>query len=85
MMQETSLDVYFDIKPRIGHMQGVVFETIIELGAPTDLEIARHLHFKDPNKVKPRRRELVKCGLVKQCPKRKCFVSGRKVLTWSRI
>lgn len=34
------------------------------------------------NVVTPRRGELVKYGLVKECNKRKCTITGRKALTW---
>lgn len=82
MMQDTSLDAYFEIQLKVGKMQRIVFEAIAHLGCPTDLEIARYLGFTDPNKVKPRRNELVKKNLVTECTKRNCFVSGRKAITW---
>tara|TARA_R110000787_G_scaffold1459_8_gene6017 strand:- start:1162 stop:1425 length:264 start_codon:yes stop_codon:yes gene_type:complete len=82
MMRDTSLDTYRDIKPSLGHREQIVYDTIKTLGCPTDLEIAKYLHFKDPNKVRPRRKGLVDKGAVVECEKRICSISGRTVWSW---
>lgn len=81
-MRSTSLDAYTDIKPELGDSQKIVYDAIVTLGAPTDLEIARYLGLKDPNKVRPRRNELMKQGRVVEYEKRICSVSGRTVWSW---
>jgi len=81
-MRDTSLDSYQEIKPTLGHAQGVVFETIKALGCPTDLEIMKFLHFSDPNKVRPRRKELLDKGFITECEKRACSISKRTVWSW---
>lgn len=82
MMRDTSLDAYSDIKPHLGKAQSLIFGAISTLGCPTDLEIAKFLHLSDPNKVRPRRNELCKAGLITECEKRVCSVSQRTVWSW---
>ena len=81
-MRSTSLDTYSDIKPDLGDRQKIVFDAICKLGCPTDLEITKFLGLKDPNKVRPRRNELLKQGRIIECEKRVCSVSGRTVWSW---
>lgn len=82
MIQNTSLDAYFENLPHFGIMEQKVFDVIMKLGCPTDLEIARYLGFKDPNKVRPRRNGLVEKGVVTNCETRICSVSGRLSKSW---
>jgi hypothetical protein len=82
MIRDTSLEAYFEIKSNLGEMQQVVFDTILRLGCPTDLEIAKFLGYKDPNKVRPRRNDLLKMGLIDVCEKRECSVSKRMSTSW---
>lgn len=81
-MRETSLDAYTDIKPHLGKSQQFVYDAIKTLGCPTDLEITKYLHLKDPNKVRPRRKELLDKGFITECEKRTCSVSLRTVWSW---
>ena len=81
-MRSTSLDAFKEIKPELGDRQKIIFDAILTLGCPTDLEIARYLGMTDPNKVRPRRNELVRFGRVTECEKRICSVSGRTVWSW---
>lgn len=83
-MRSTSLDAYTEIKPELGDRQKMVFDAIVKLGCPTDLEIMRYLGFKDPNKVRPRRKELLNQGRITECEKRTCSVSGMTVWSWRR-
>ncbi len=82
MMQDTSLSAYFDLADKLGPMQYQVLEVIKKLGCPTDLEIAFVLGYKDPNKVRPRRNDLLKMGIITYCEKRICSISGRLSWTW---
>jgi hypothetical protein len=82
MVRDTSLSAYISISPILGHKQQIVFDTIKLLGSPTDLEITQYLNLGDPNKVRPRRNELLKNGSIVECEKRECSVSGRTVWSW---
>jgi len=82
MMRSTSLDAYNDIKPELGDSQKIVYDAILKLGCPTDLEVTRFLGFSDPNKVRPRRKELLDQGRITECEKRICSISGRTVWSW---
>jgi len=81
-MRQTSVDAYNEIKPELGDRQKLVFEAIKKLGCPTDREIAKFLHFTDPNKVRPRRKELLDQGRITECEKRECSVTGKTVWSW---
>ena len=82
MIRSTSLESYSDIKPELGDRQKIVLEVIKILGCPTDLEIAKYLGYKDPNKIRPRRNELLKSGHIIECEKRECSISHRTVYSW---
>lgn len=85
-IRDTSLDAYSDIMPELGPRQLLVLKVIMDYGKtrmhPTDREIARALGHADPNKVRPRRFELMQYGLITEAGKRKCSVSGKTALTW---
>jgi len=81
-MRDTSLLAYSDIRPELGYKQQMVYDAILKLGCPTDLEISQYLGLNDPNKVRPRRNELMKQGRITECEKRTCSVSGRTVWSW---
>lgn len=52
----------------------------------TDREMAKELGFEDPNKVRPRRHELVKQGIIvdeEHCEKRLCRITGKLSIAWS--
>lgn len=48
----------------------------------TDREMTRLLEFKDPNKVRPRRHELVKTGFLIEDTKRPCEVTEKLCIAW---
>jgi len=81
-MQDTSLSAYFDLADKLGPMQYQVLEVIKKLGCPTDLEIAKFLGYSDPNKVRPRRNDLLKMQFITDCERRICSVSGRLSYSW---
>lgn len=82
MIRSTSLNSYDIIKPMLADSQKMVLETIRILGCPTDLEISRYLGYNDPNKIRPRRNELLKLGMITECEKRQCSISHRTVYSW---
>lgn len=86
-MRDTSLLTYGWLQNvGLGEKQRKVFEVIktctLQHNHPTDREIARKLDYKDPNKVRPRRFELMEEGIIVEAGKRKCSISGRLALTW---
>ena len=83
-LQDTSLDAYYDIKPKLGEMQDRVLGVFYE--APfrqdwTNREIAAHLKL-DVCHITPRIYELRSMGLVEFSRKRFCAVTQRRVLSW---
>ena len=50
----------------------------------TDREIAKILGYSDPNKIRPRRNELVKSGLIIENNKRICSVSKKLCIIWKK-
>gem|GEM_PF-3465606 len=85
-MRDTSLLSYLDIvnAPNfISEAQKNIFRAIHDLVEGTDQEIKVHLGFNDPNKVRPRRKELLDLGLIVDCGTRLCGVTGRTVHSWA--
>lgn len=72
------------MKQTIGERQEIIVRSFAVNGASTDYEIAYFLGYTDPNKVRPRRFELVKMGFMTASKKRECSISGKKVFTWIR-
>lgn len=86
-MRSTSLKAYDDFdESELAHRQLQVLNAIRELNNqgrnPTDWEITEHLGFKDPNKVRPRRYDLMEKGYIVEHEKRTCTVTGKTSLTW---
>lgn len=86
-MRATSLDAYTWLRPSLKTRQGEVYEFMLSWhragGFPLiDLEMTRKMGFLDPNRVRPRRYELVEAGYVVEAGKRRCTISGRTVFTW---
>ena len=90
LVQETSFLSYEQV--RASTMAGdkrMVFEAIKEntkKNMPmTDYELSIHLGFENPNKIRPRRKELEKDGLVEEAEKRLCSISKKKAITWKTV
>ena len=75
---------YFDLKEEglIGERQMLVYGAFKNHGDHTDLELVKLIGFTDANRVRPRRNELVKMGLIANKGKRPCHVSGRVAKVW---
>jgi len=67
-IRQTSLLAFQDELPHLGKRQYEVLKAIRDLNLhgihPTDREIAKLLGYADPNKVRPRRHELMEYGLI---------------------
>ena len=48
----------------------------------TDREMTNQLGFSDPNKVRPRRNELVKLAIIEEDCKRICAVGNKLSIAW---
>ena len=88
-MQQTSLQCYFPIYSEQEFNQAFRQETkrqIISLlqqhQSLTDREISSILGYDDPNKIRPRRNELVKLGIVEEDCKRICLIGGKLSIAW---
>lgn len=81
-MRPTSLEAYAELRETLGPRQQEVYEAIKRNPGLTDAELTHLLGYDDPNRVRPRRFELMEMGIIKEGLKRKCGCSGRKALTW---
>jgi len=88
-LRDTSLEAYIELvnDPSVlnDKYQDILFTLLDSDMALTDYEISEKLNFKDPNKIRPRRYELVNKfykPLVQECKKRICKVTGKKVYAW---
>jgi len=84
-MRDTSLLAYHSLDD-LGERQLKVFNAIRQMNSrgryPTDREVAKFLGYADPNKVRPRRNDLARVGMVVPYEKRKCKVSDKLAWTW---
>ena len=72
---------------QLGDRQRLVLDLIRDWPDSTDAELTKllvkfHGGSPDPNRIRPRRTELVKRGLVNASGKRRCSVTGRLAYTW---
>ncbi|HEC82511.1 MAG TPA: hypothetical protein ENI53_01315 [Thermoplasmatales archaeon] len=85
-IRQTSLLAFQDELPHLGRRQYEVLKAIRDLNLhgihPTDREIAKLLGYADPNKVRPRRHELMEYGLITEAGKKICPVSGKLAIAW---
>jgi len=84
-VQETSLEAYLGVKPRLGEKQKEVYRLLknaTRVGFDmTNMEIAQALKWSI-NRVTPRVYELREKGLVVLSQKRLCSVTGRRAMAW---
>jgi len=76
------MKAFSEIQSRLSHDQGIIYEALGRLVVATDSEIAAHLGYDDPNKVRPRRFELVEQGLVEEHDRHICRVTGKLAIAW---
>ncbi len=85
MIQETSLEAYLEIKPKLAEKQKEVYRLLEKATRAgfdmTNMEIARALNWSI-NCVTPRVYELRHAGLVVLSQRRECSVTGRRAMAW---
>jgi hypothetical protein len=84
MIQQTSLLAYQQIKDRPLNPIYNLILNMLESNPEglTDQELTRLCGFQDPNKVRPRRNELVKEGFVMEWGAKTCPVTDKKSINW---
>lgn len=84
MTQATSIlsFIYLKDKGLIGQRQLEVLETISKHPNSTDREITDLLGRKDPNYVRPRRKELYDLGIIECSGVRECIITDKQAETW---
>ena len=85
-IRQTSLIAFYEEFPNLGRRQYEVLKAIRDLNLvgqyPTDREITKLLGYADPNRVRPRRNELMQYGLIEEAGKRECSITKKTALTW---
>ena len=84
IIQETSIQAYHEIKPRLSEMKDRVIDVIYERPFKRDFtnrEIAHYLHI-DVCCVTPRVCELRKKGVLVFNGKRMCSITQKRVMAW---
>lgn len=88
MIQQTSLLAYTEIRQNdlvLSESYRQIIEALKLNGAMTDREIASFLNYYDPNKIRPRRNELMKAGILQAVDKRCCAITRKTVLVWGLV
>ena len=80
-IQQTSRDAHDDIKPDARTLRERVHAYIIRQGGATDEEM-QHALGMGANTQRPRRRELVQRGLVRDSGKTRKTQAGREAIVW---
>ena len=81
----TSVDAYLNLQNIRGKHKEVYNAIKMfneQADCPTDLQIAEYLGYADPNKVRPRRKELFDKGLIEEVGVKVCPISTRTVMCW---
>jgi hypothetical protein len=82
MIQETTLEAYKIIKPELGELQKVVYQTIVMNPGMSNHDIARFLHW-EINRVTPRVKELRDKGIVICGGTKQDRITNKKVMMWT--
>ncbi len=87
MIEQTSLETYKELKEEkcLGSAQSLVYNYLLNHPDSTDVEIMTGLKLTDPNKVRPRRKELFDFGLIRKIHKRKCDITNRSAYSWGVV
>jgi hypothetical protein len=82
-VKDSSIETYHQIRDEglLGTDQDKVYKYILANPDSTDREIADGFGCI-PNRVRPRRKELVNMNLVQMHAKRVCEITGRKAYSW---
>jgi DNA-binding MarR family transcriptional regulator len=84
MIQTTSVLAYYSQLQTLGNKQIEVYEKLKELGSATNNELAKALDW-EINRLTPRVFELREKGIVEECMKRACNITGRTAICWRII
>lgn len=84
VVRETSLKCFYEILQSglIGERQSLVLKYIMEHPNLTDSEIYTRMGYQTPNAIRPRRRDLVLYGLVRENGKRVCSITHKTCTQW---
>ena len=82
--QQTSLQAYVNLIPRLGARRAAVYEVLKRCGAMTNAETSRLLGLPI-NCITGRTRELVKAGLVEKKITDTCSVTGNTAIRWGVV
>lgn len=85
-MQSNSLETYKWLKQEgiLGDRQNEVFQLILNNPNKTDRELLELSDQEDSNYIRPRRRELVRLGIIETSGDRLCSVTHRKSALWRK-
>lgn len=78
-MHTNSLSAYHQERPRLSQRAAEVLGAVVAHGPMSDREIMDALGFRDPNTVRPRVTELIRCGLLVEHSAVRCPVTGKTV------
>jgi len=81
MYQQTSKDAYLDMLPIAPGHHDIIMDVLNQKGQASNMEIADALGWSI-NRVTPRIFELRTEGKVVAAVKRKCRITGRRVIVW---
>jgi predicted transcriptional regulator len=84
MIQTTSVLAYYSQLQTLGDRQIEVYKKLKEMGSATNNELA-HALGKPINTITPRVFELREKGIVEECMKRACNITGRTAICWQII
>lgn len=83
--KQVSLNAFLKLdEDKLSGMRKMVLDEF-KKGPGTDSEVMQRLGYSDPNKVRPRRKELYNMGLLRVNCKRVCGVTGLVVIEWIYI
>jgi len=85
VVQDTSLLTWIELQPELGERQQMVLKAIEQRGPATDVELSHYLGRRDPNFVRPRRKELYDKGMIRAVGKRECLITGRTAHVWAVV
>lgn len=81
-VQDTSARAFYAMLQTLSDRQIEVYQVLKDEPDMTNLEIARKLG-REINTVVPRTNELRKKGIVKECERRPCKITGNTAIAWT--
>jgi len=84
-VQQTSIQSFCELKKDdffLSFSYQEILDCLKKGHAKTDYEMAKELGYSDPNKIRPRRNELVKKGYIKAVGKRQDNHTKKTAIIW---